>query len=481
VLTANNGFIDPDSDEAEALIAEQMRFGAPPEQSEPPGWPVLDDKAFHGFPGTIVADLSPETEADPAGLLAALLTMAGAAIGARPHAIADSAAHPARLFTVLVGLTAGGRKGTVSAVTKRVMRVAAPDFMANCVLGGFGSGEILVDAVRDPTDDDPGSPDRRLLVHEAELARVFRVANREGSTLSTTIRAAWDGERLEARSRQRTSVASDASVAMLGHITPDELRKHLNETEIAAGLGNRMLFIAVRRSQLLPEGGDLDDELINDIGQELAKRIARARTFDVVKRSTLARAVWAKMYQQFDEDERPGLVGALTARAPAQVLRLSVAYALLDGRREVEPRHLEAAAALWDYSVATVEYVFGDTVGDGIADRILEAARREPNGIDGTDIRDLFKRHATRAQIEAARDLLESRGLIKIVKTPARGGAGRDRTVIYAVATEATKATERRDRSLPSQKSQRNGEHVQDVSPDWYQDEGGGWRCRGVF
>ena len=69
------------------------------------------------------------------------------------------------------------------------------------------------------------------------------------------------------------------------------------------------------------------------------------------------------------------MTGAILARAEAQVMRLACVYALLDRSCLVELEHLEAALALWDYSERSAEYVFGDSLGNPVADEILRALR----------------------------------------------------------------------------------------------------------
>ena len=57
--------------------------------------------------------------------------------------------------------------------------------------------------------------------------------------------------------------------------------------------------------------------------------------------------LWRGIYENHSA-ERDRLVGALLARAEAQVLRLSMIYALLDGAAVITPTHLTAALALWE-------------------------------------------------------------------------------------------------------------------------------------
>ena len=72
---------------------------------------------------------------------------------------------------------------------------------------------------------------------------------------------------------------------------------------------------------------------------------------------------------------KPGLLGAITARAEAQVLRLSKLYALLDCSNMVEVDHLSAALALWAYCERSAGWVFESGTGNKNADRILAALK----------------------------------------------------------------------------------------------------------
>src|SRR5439155_25377754 len=134
--------------------------------------------------------------------------------------------------------------------------------------------------------------------------------------------------------------ATGAHISVIGHATRPELKRDLTDTEAANGFGNRFLWLCSRRSKCLPEGGgtprwgDLDRRLHN------ALQFARTRV-QPVKRDDDARAIWAQVYPSLSEG-RPGLVGALTSRAEAQVLRLSVIYAVMNESTVVRPDHLMA-------------------------------------------------------------------------------------------------------------------------------------------
>jgi hypothetical protein len=136
------------------------------------------------------------------------------------------------------------------------------------------------------------------------------------------------------------------------------------------------------------------------------------------------------VYDGFGDGE-PGLVGALTARPEAQTLRLSVVYAALDGSKTIEPEHIRAALAVWEYCEASASAIFGSLLGDPVADRLLEALRAAGEGLDGAAQHAVFGRHVTATRLAMARALLESKGLIV---TSSEETGGRPRLVSRAVS-----------------------------------------------
>jgi DNA replicative helicase MCM subunit Mcm2 (Cdc46/Mcm family) len=189
--------------------------------------------------------------------------------------------------------------------------------------------------------------------------------------------------------------ATDAHIGIVGHITRTELLRYLTATELANGFANRFLLIAVKRSKLLPFGAALDGAQSAEIrdAMRLALRFAqqhRPITFD-----DAARERWIEIYQQLST-ARPGLAGAATARAEAHTVRLALIYALLDLSESICPEHLEAALAVWRYSAASAQWIFGDALGDPTADEIWQAAKERPAGLTRTEVSDMFSRFAAR-------------------------------------------------------------------------------------
>jgi len=380
---------------------------------------------YHGLAGDVVRFLEPHTEADPIGLLLTLLAAFGAAVGPGPHSVADGSIHPARLNVVLVGRSARARKGTSWAVMRRVFEHADPAFCSGRVIGGLTSGEGLVAdlAAR------PEGPQRHVLVMESEFARLLRVSARS-ATLSALIREAWDGGDLAILTRKQPLRATNASVALVGHVTAEELRRRLDQTEIANGMANRFLFVWVERSKRLPDGGRLPLDELEALGVRVRDAMHHARQLRTLTRSPEAEVRWSEIYHGLDDDV-DGVVGSLSARAEAQMLRLSVTYALLDGSSTIEVPHLDAAEAVWQHCEATINRVFGHREPDWVLPRLLAALKDAgSNGLDGSQQRDLFHRHLPGVRLAVARAELDARGL---AHTVAIETAGRPRIVTRLV------------------------------------------------
>ena len=111
----------------------------------------------------------------------------------------------------------------------------------------------------------------------------------------------------------------------------------------------------------------------------------------------------------------------MTARAEAQVIRLSLVYALIDCQEQIDTAHLDAAMAVWAYSDESAYLVFGDSLGDPVADDIITALRRSPAGMTRTDISNLFGRNRTADQIGAALVRLLGLGLARFEQQHTHG------------------------------------------------------------
>lgn len=386
--------------------------------SEQTDWPdPIHEAAYQGIAGDVVTEMAPNTEADPVGLLLSFLVIAGNAIGSRAHLVADGAQHPARLNGVLVGDTSRGRKGTATANVKRLWGSVDPNYTTERMVSGLATGEGLIAAMRDGDEQ----TDRRLMVVEPEFARTLKVCSRDSSTLSAIIRQAWDDGNLRVLTRGDPLKASDTHISILGHITREELLASLESTDAWNGFANRFLFALVHRAQRLPSGGNSG---LFDLPAKVRKAINRAGGIGTMSRDSTATDLWSAIYNGID-DTVAGLFAAATSRAEAQMCRLQVLYAALDGRKVVNAADVRSALAVWTYCEQSAGILFGDAFSDPNVTKLFMAIKAAgEDGMDGSAQRDLFQRNFTAERLARMRQELHDRGLV-VTETIPTGRAPR--------------------------------------------------------
>lgn len=413
-----------------------------PEES----WPVMDDAAYHGLAGDFANAIDPHTEADKAGILLTFLVSFGNAVGHSPYYVVEGNRHYANMYASIVGESSKSRKGTGAGRVRSVLELADPTWTADRNVSGLSSGEGLIAQVRNPVEGwsadkqckeiiDPGVQDKRLMVTEAEFAGTLAVMERSGNSLSRYIRDAWDSLPLQTLVKNFPLKATNTHISLLSQITRYELRSRLTRTDMANGFANRFLFGLVKRSKLLPFGGHFSKTDLDKFGRRTKDALDHSKTITQVTMTDAAAALWNESYRSLSSD-RPGLLGAVTARAEAQVIRLSLIYALIDKRDKIDSVHLLAAMAVWAYCDNSALIIFGDSLGDPVADDILRSLRRSPDGMTRTDISNLFGRNRPAGQIGAALAMLLREGLAKVEEKETNG---RPAEVWFAVTTEGPK------------------------------------------
>ncbi len=353
--------------------------------------------------------IGPHSEADPAALLLQFLAAFGNLINRRAYYLAGGDKHFTNLYVLLVGETAKSRKGTSWGHIRRIFEEIDSKWVSGRITDGLSSGEGLIWAVRNSIGKDPGISDKRLLIVQGEFAAALKVLRREGNTLSAVIRNAWDTGDLNTLVKHDPAKATDAHISIVGHITRQELLRYLDETETANGFGNRFLFGCVERSKVLPEGGNLKEKELKPLIAKLRAAVNLGRHATQIKWTPKGRALWHAVYPDLSEG-KPGLLGAMTARAEAQVVRLASVYALLDKSQIISEQHLKAALEVWRYCEDSCRYIFGESLGDPIADKLILELHQAPDGLSRTKIHHLFKGHETATQINRALAQLEQLG-----------------------------------------------------------------------
>ncbi|MGH7757840.1 MAG: DUF3987 domain-containing protein [Candidatus Dormibacteria bacterium] len=409
-------------------------------------WPdPIDAHAFYGLAGDVVQTIEPTTEADPVALLLNFLAYFGNCAGLKPVFRVEDTDHGLNEFVGIVGATAKSRKGTADKRIRRLFRQVDAEWTKRRVRSGLSSGEGLIWGVRDPILGvdaqggsvvvDQGEPDKRLLIVESELATVLRRLEREASSLSPLMRDAWDRTApLEALVSERSRPAARAGqhhVSVIGHITRVELGRYLTRTEAANGLGNRFLWVLVKRARLLPRGASAPN--LNDLVGRVHEALEfTARLDHPVDFDEAAAKAWDGVYGPLSEG-KPGLLGAIIARGEAHVVRLALVYAVLDLSPVIRRPHLLAALALWDFAEGSARCIFGEELGDPDADAVLAALRASPEGLTTSGLRDHFQHNWLTERISRAVCALIGCALVTETREMSPSGKGRPTTRYRAV------------------------------------------------
>lgn len=413
--------------------------------------PPLDETAFDCFLGGLVRGVAEHTEADPVAVLASLVAAAGVHLGQSPHVRAGDDKHPLLVWPLIVGRTSAGRKGASWGSARRLLRAADPEFTDTNIRSGLTSGEGLANMFAETDDtpanpDDPAAPstrkgglppgDRRLLVHEPEWAAVMARMRREGNALSATLRAAWEGGDLSTLA-VTARIAPSSHIGLLAHITPDEFRAKVSASDMAGGTYNRFLPISVARSAFLPLSTGADPELIAEFGAALHRRLHDGAELAQLGFTAAGATTWRDLYIEFGSDQGDtGPVEQFISRAAPNCLRVAAIHAALDGSGRIDAGHLNAAAALVRYSIASARTVFGaDPTAARLVAWIGEAGEQ---GRTRTDITSGFFKGKPPADVPALLDQLTTAGQLTRTER-ARPGGGRATTIYTAQPPDTAK------------------------------------------
>jgi Protein of unknown function (DUF3987) len=287
--------------------------------------------------------------------------------------------------------------------------------------------------------------DKRALFIIDEFADVLRKSQQRENTIMPVLRLAWDGAVLQNTSITHTVRVSGATVSLIGMITESELRQLLDPAELATGSYNRMGFLSVSRSKVLPgfppEIGAEHFQPMLKIKEQIEALpyqflIAPDCVSVPITLSHDAMELAVDIKQQW-ETEGTNLVEQANSRAFMHILRYALIYAVCDGSKHIEVPHLIAAERLVAKMAEGVRQQATSELQDGIAQRILSHMREDPS--------EMLSRTAISAGIAAknvpARDLedairtLKNLGLLGEHKVPTKGRP----TTMYALTGAGAK------------------------------------------
>ena len=364
-------------------------------------WPESIDFGRMGSIGRIAELTTQGTEIDPHATLFSLLTVFGGVVGPGTYFHVGETLHYPRLFSVLVGTSSRGRKGSSMSPILGVFSEIVQEFRSIKTSGPLSSGEGLLWRIRDASEEvdkngqpiDAGIVDKRLIVLDGEFAACLKAMKRETNTLSAILRTAWDSGDIAPLTKTRPVRVSGGHICFVSHITSPELSTCLSDSDALNGFANRILWVGVRRQGSVAFPPRLSDEARREIREILSSALRLASGVGEVTLDSGARSLFEKAYPILTQ-ERPGLYGAATSRAEAQVLRLAMILCLLDGSPIIRGEDMLRAIDAWRYADESARFIFGAREPDQKANRILDYL--ESGEKTSTEIaNDLFQKNAT--------------------------------------------------------------------------------------
>jgi hypothetical protein len=357
------------------------------------------------------------TDAGYEGLLVTSLVYLGALMGHTPSCFYGSREQHTSIFAMLVGTTGRSRKGTTVDLVRGVMAQATE--ATRGMKRSPNSGEGLI-ALAEKAKGDP------ILIEEEEFGRLITAKGREGSTLSSILRQAFDDVPLSSSTVAKTLFAPLHHIALLGNVTREEIVEGMAQVDLKNGFANRIAWAAVFPRDVTVSvhdnaiGTSLRDSLRDAIEftRSMTKPLIGGVTHQIEDRARDALSDAAARY-----GSGVGMAPFLSRRLDTIAARIALIYACLDLSRVVTIDHVLAALAVTDYAKASASWVFPETTGDANADLVLRHLRLA-GFLNGTEVEALVGKRAVDKQRCA--DLLMLMGYARIAERPRRDGkAGR--------------------------------------------------------
>lgn len=394
-------------------------------------WPTLSAKALYGLAGVAVELATRYSEADPAAVLFQFLAFFGAKCGAGVKFFVGDTIHYPRLNVAIIGNSSKARKGTSAQPVKKFFKSETDVIRVSP--GPLSSGEGIIDAVRDETREyqlnkglgvyewvvtDPGIDDKRLIILDEELASALASMKRDGNKLSTIIRGMWDSGTCAPLTKTAKTKCTDAHVIMCTHSTFSELKAKLEDNEYVNGFGNRFLWVMARRQKLVSRPLPMQEDEVEAVRTTIERAYNGSKDMQRLYFSNDTWSLWDTVYPSLTKDH-PGYAGAIINRGEAQVIRLSMIYALIDSSDVICPVHLEAALAAWDYCKASALYIFGDREEDSLTQKIIDILKEGKK--TATDISNALNRNIKSKAIKSCLDDLIARGRVVTEQEETKG------------------------------------------------------------
>jgi hypothetical protein len=363
--------------------------------------PTPDEAMFSGPLGEIVKALDPYTEGSRVGVLGSLISAFSANLGHNVKVQASKGLTPLSVWTVLVGVTGQGRKGTATNIAMRVVESAFAHWADHNVVDGCpATGLGFIGTIAERAEERAATP---MLFIEEELDAFISNCRRD-ARIGTYLRKAWDGSDLAHKTSQADIRVKKTHVGFIGHVQPKNWGAISGSKDATGGTWNRFLPLAVERSKVIPVfSADDPTEVIREQGKKLRGIASLARDVDVVTVSKDTADIFEKKHRPACEALISGNeeLAQMSERALAYLVRLAALYALADIRDVIEVADFDAALALIKYSVETVVNVLPEAGGDRLATKIADAVR-EAGEVSRNELRDYVGYNVSQKDINQA-------------------------------------------------------------------------------
>lgn len=337
--------------------------------------PVFNNAALNDLMHRLVDTACENSEASRAAVAITFLTYFSSLVGNRIcFQVGDHDLY-ARLFSLIVGNTSRGRKGTsmqlVHKIFERVNVLLERNGLKSLGLepykGGISTPEGIIYHIRDDgvdADDKViiGVAEKRLFIIETEFVNVFVKCQQYGSTMSGFLRNAYDGSPLAPLIKTNRTSVRRPHITMLGHITNQELLSKIKgTTEASNGSLNRFTIFHASRDKIIARPKPTSQKEIFAFAEEITEILEYVYNNSTPSSILLdfdaeAEAFWCEIYKEFKSDS--SVVGALTSRHEAQTLVFAMLLAVMDKSVLIKYKHLAKAVEWITYAEESIKYIF---------------------------------------------------------------------------------------------------------------------------
>ncbi|MFE8916887.1 DUF3987 domain-containing protein [Streptomyces globisporus] len=396
----------------------------------------------YGPIGDAVMSAEPHTEADPVGVYAAILALWSGTIQGM---VKMSDGRPVVVWTVLVGESALGRKGTAVRVASRMLSHSVKGALDTRIVGGVSSGPSLTQILHEKQEETEGTEDgidTRTIVVDEEWSENLKRQNR-CPTFASKLRSCWDGVTLRHITTKAHMTVHEPRLGFHAHITPAEWSEYIRPRDAKGGSYNRLLPVLVEGSKVLPYGHKEVYPEIEGLAEayEWARRKPRlmslnneaARRFDELRALFLGKMV-----------DMPSHQTCYVERTPEQIIRVAAVLTAAERKTTISRKAIDAAWAFVQYSMRSVEkLVREDTKPTGrvvksVPELVREILTQEGGEVDRSR---MLRRLGVRVTAASLKTAVEGMSDVEMVQGESATGRGRP-PVVFRFVSETTEEPE---------------------------------------